>query len=472
MRGTNGLFIDGSWVAPASGHAVEVLDAATEEVVETVMLADATDVDRAVASARRAFDGWAATPLTQRIAVVERSLDLLTERAEEIARTITREVGTPLSASREIQAGLALADIRLTVEAAREVAWTRTVGNSLVVREPVGVVAAITPWNYPLHQVCAKVAPALIAGCPVVLKPSELAPLTAYILADALAEAGLPPGVFNLLPGTGAAVGSALAGHPDVDMVSLTGSVAAGSAVMRAASEGIRRVALELGGKSSMVVLGDAPLADAVGRAVSSCFSNNGQMCSALTRLLVRHDQIEEATQLAAAAAEAHVVGDPLDPATTVGPLVSRQQRQRVQAYVRAGIDEGAKLVAGGAETPAGHAKGYFVAPTVFTGVSGDMRIAQEEIFGPVLTILAYRDDDEAVALANGTDFGLSGAVWSDDPARAEAVARRLRTGQVSVNGGRFNPAAPFGGYKKSGIGRELGVFGLEEYLETKAIHR
>jgi aldehyde dehydrogenase (NAD+) len=311
-----------------------------------------------------------------------------------------------------------------------------------------------------------------VAGCTVVLKPSELAPLSAFLLADALAEAGLPAGVFNLLPGTGTTVGRALAAHPGVDMVSLTGSVAAGRSVMQAAAEGIRRVALELGGKSSMVVLDDASLADGVGRAVASCFSNNGQMCSALTRLLVRHDQLDKAAELAATAAGGYLVGDPLDPATTIGPLVSKEQQQRVQRYVQIGIDEGARLVSGGADTPAGLTRGFFVQPTVLTEVTGDMRVAQEEIFGPVLTILPYRDDDEAVALANGTDFGLSGAVWADDPRRAEAVARRLRTGQVSVNGGRFNPAAPFGGYKKSGIGRELGVFGLEEYLETKALHR
>jgi acyl-CoA reductase-like NAD-dependent aldehyde dehydrogenase len=292
------------------------------------------------------------------------------------------------------------------------------------------------------------------------------------MLAEALDAAGLPPGAFNLVPGTGSTVGHAMASHPGVDMVSLTGSVGAGRAVMQAASQGIRRVALELGGKSSMVVLDDAPLADAVGRAVASCFSNNGQMCSALTRVLVRHDQLAEASDLASAAAAAYVVGDPLDAATTLGPLVSREQQQRVQAYVRIGLEEGARLVAGEAGAPDGRTRGFFVSPTVFTDVTRDMRIAQEEIFGPVLTILGYRDDDEAVVLANGTDFGLSGAVWSEDPGRAEAVARRLRTGQVSVNGGRFNPAAPFGGYKQSGIGRELGVFGLEEFLETKAIHR
>jgi acyl-CoA reductase-like NAD-dependent aldehyde dehydrogenase len=263
-----------------------------------------------------------------------------------------------------------------------------------------------------------------------------------------------------------------MAAHPGVDMVSLTGSVGAGRAVMRAAAEGIRRVALELGGKSSMVVLDDAPLAEAVGRAVSSCFSNNGQMCSALTRLLVRRDQLDEATRFAAAAADSYVVGDPFDPATTMGPVVSKGQQQRIQGYVRIGVDEGARLVSGGTEPPAGLSKGFYVSPTVLTDVTGDMRVAREEIFGPVLTILPYRDDDEAVALANGTDFGLSGAVWSGDPDRAEAVARRLRTGQVSVNGGPFNAAAPFGGYKSSGIGRELGVAGLEEYLETKAMHR
>lgn len=473
MSVTASLYIDGSWVAPTDGSGqLSVIEAATEEVIATVALAGPGDVDRGVDAARRAFDGWAATPLAERTAVVRDTLDRLTKRADEIARTVSREVGTPSAESHAVQAGLALTDIRLTIEAAEEIDWERTVGRSLVLREPVGVVAAITPWNFPLHQACAKVAPALVAGCTIVLKPSEVAPLTAYLLAEALDEAGAPAGVFNLLAGTGPAIGAAMAAHDGVDMVSLTGSVRAGQAVMHAAADGIRRVALELGGKSAMIVLDDAPLSEAVGRTVKNCFTNNGQMCSALTRLLVPQHLLDDATDAAVAVAETYVVGDPLDPATTLGPLASKEQQQRVQNYVRIGVDEGARLATGRADSPDGMGRGYFVRPTVLTGVTGQMRVAREEIFGPVLVIVAYRDEDEAVAIANATDFGLSGGVWSGDPARAEAIARRLRTGQVSVNGGPFNPAAPFGGYKKSGIGRELGAFGLEEFLETKAIQR
>jgi acyl-CoA reductase-like NAD-dependent aldehyde dehydrogenase len=357
------------------------------------------------------------------------------------------------------------------VSAAAELRWEEQVGNSLVVREPAGVVAAITPWNYPLHQVCAKLAPALAAGCTVVLKPSELAPLTAYLLAGALAEAGLPAGAVNLVTGTGPVVGEALTAHPMVDMISFTGSIGAGRQVMRAAADGVKRVALELGGKSSLVVLDDADLAPAVDRVMASCFSNNGQTCSALTRLLVPAAWLGDAEAIAAEAAARQLLGDPFDGATTVGPLVSAAQRDRVLGYVHSGLDEGATLVAGGAGRPAGFDRGFYVAPTVLSGVRNEMRVAQEEIFGPVLTLLPYADEDDAVRQANGTPYGLSGGVWSGDPQHARAVARRLRTGQVSVNGGAFNAAAPFGGYKQSGIGRELGRFGLEEFLETKAMH-
>ena len=470
MRRGQALFIDGAWVSSLDAQVVDVVDAATEDVLETVALGGPADIDRAVLAAGRAFPAWAATPRADRVQLVQRALNLLEQMEDEIARTVAREVGTPLASSLAIQARLALSDVRNSLAAVRALQWEHRIGNSLVVREPAGVVAAITPWNYPLHQVCAKVAPALLAGCTVVLKPSELAPLTAYMLAEVLQAVGLPRGVFNLVPG-GRQAGEALAAHPGVDLVSLTGSVGAGRSVMEAAAKGIRRVSLELGGKSSLVVLEDAPLADAVGRAVSSCFLNNGQTCSALTRLLVHEDQLGEAEALAAAAADKYVVGDPMDPATTLGPLVSKEQQARVQRYVQIGVEEGARLVAGGSDTPAGKSRGFYVAPTVLSGVTNDMRVAQEEIFGPVLTILAYRDETDAVNQANGTPFGLSGGVWSGDPARAEAVARRLRTGQVSVNGGAFNPAAPFGGYKQSGIGRELGVYGLEEFLETKALH-
>ena len=466
------LFIDGAWVDSHSGGTDSVINATTEQPMGEFALADAADADRAVGAAQHAFDGWSRTPLAERVEIVSAALDILSAQSEEIALTVTDEVGTPIVSSRAIQAKLALDDIRNTLSAVDEIQWERTIGNSLVVREPAGVVAAITPWNYPLHQAAAKVAPALVAGCTVILKPAALAPLTSFLLADAFRDAGLPAGAFNLLTGRGATVGRILAGHPGVDMISLTGSVGAGIDVMRTAAEGIRKVTLELGGKSAAIALDDAPFAQAVSRTVASCFNNNGQMCSAITRLLVPRGRLAEATELAVAAAAAFTVGDPRDETTRLGPVISAGQRESIQGYVRIGVDEGATLAFGGATSPAGLDRGYFVTPTVLSDVTPDMRVAQEEIFGPVLVIIPFEDEDDAIAIANGTDFGLSGAVWSADPARAESVARRMRTGQVAINGGAFNSAAPFGGYKRSGIGRELGAFGLEDFLETKAMHR
>jgi betaine-aldehyde dehydrogenase len=466
------LFIDGAWVDAHSGDTDVVINATTEEPMGEFALADADDADRAVAAAQRAFDGWSRTPLTERVQVISRALDILSAREEEIALTVTDEVGTPLKSSRAIQAKLALDDIRNTLSAVDHIEWEQTIGNSLVVREPVGVVGAITPWNYPLHQAAAKVAPALVAGCTVVLKPAALAPLTSFVLADALHQAGLPAGAFNLLTGRGATVGRILAGHPGIDMISLTGSVGAGIDVMRTAAEGIRKVTLELGGKSAAIVLDDAPFDQAVARTVGSCFNNNGQMCSAVTRLLVPRSRLAEVTELAVASAESFTIGDPRQVSTRLGPVISAAQRESIQEYVRIGIAEGATLASGGPNSPAGLDRGYFVTPTVLSDVTPEMRVAQEEIFGPVLVIIPFADEDDAIAIANGTDFGLSGAVWSADPERAESVARRMRTGQVAINGGAFNSAAPFGGYKRSGIGRELGAFGLEDFLETKAMHR
>jgi len=339
-----------------------------------------------------------------------------------------------------------------------------------VVREPVGVVGAITPWNYPLHQIAAKVAPALTAGCTVVLKPSEVAPLNAFVLAEVIDEVGIPAGVFNLVTGLGPVVGEAIAAHPDVDMVSFTGSTRAGKRVTEVAAGTVKRVALELGGKSANVILGDADLATAVPDGVSKCFLNSGQTCSALTRMLVPREHLSEVEDLAVAAAEAFVPGDPFDPASRLGPLVSAAQRDRVRSYIDKGESEGAKLLTGGVEAPEGLETGFFVRPTVFTGVTRDMTIAREEIFGPVLSIIPYDTEEEAVEIANDTDYGLAGGVWSGDADRAKAVARRLRTGQVEVNGGNFNPLAPFGGYKQSGNGREYGSFGLEEFLEVKSL--
>jgi len=358
------------------------------------------------------------------------------------------------------------------VELATEFPFEEQVGNSLIVREPVGVVGAITPWNYPLHQIAAKVAPALAAGCTVVLKPSEVAPLNAFILAEIFDEVGLPPGVFNLVTGVGTVVGEAIASHPLVDMVSFTGSTRAGKRVMALAAEGVKRVALELGGKSPNVILEDADLEAAIPAGVAACYINSGQTCSALTRMLVPRSRLAEVEELAVQTAETYTPGDPFDAATRLGPLVSATQLERVRGYIKKGVDEGARLLTGGAEAPEGLEQGYFVRPTVFSDVTRDMTIAQEEIFGPVLSIIPYDTEEEAVAIANDTVYGLAGGVWAGDKEHAAAVARRLRSGQVEVNGGGFNPLAPFGGYKQSGIGRELGKYGLEEYLEVKALQR
>ncbi|MEV6227120.1 aldehyde dehydrogenase family protein [Saccharopolyspora shandongensis] len=451
---------------------IEVLNPATEEVIGSVPAGTPSDVDAAVAAARAAFDGWAGTPLAERIAVARRISAGIAGRRDEIAATVTAEMGSPIKFATQVHASVPVATSAGIADVLENgFAWTEEVGNSLIVREPIGVVAAITPWNYPLHQIVAKVVPALAVGCTVVLKPSEVAPLTAAIFAEIVADAGVPAGVFNLVHGTGPVVGEALAAHPGVDMVSFTGSTRAGRRVSEVAARTVKRVALELGGKSANVVLDDADLAKAVKLGVAGCFPNGGQSCNALSRMLVPESRLAEAVELAVAAAAKYTVGDPTDESTRIGPMVSEAQRDRVVDYIRKGIEEGAKLVAGGPDRPEGLAKGFFVRPTVFTGVTPEMTIAQEEIFGPVLSILPYRDEDEAVRIANGTDYGLAGAVFGSDE-RALAVARRLRTGQVDVNGGRFNPNAPFGGYRQSGNGREFGRHGIEEFLETKSIQR
>jgi aldehyde dehydrogenase (NAD+) len=391
----------------------------------------------------------------------------LASRAADIARTVGLELGAPLKIATSIQAGLPLAVLRSYADLALAPQADETIGNSLILHEPVGVVGAITPWNYPLHQVVAKVAAALAAGCTVVLKPSELTPLVAYLLFDAADEAGLPPGVLNLVTGTGPVVGAALAGHPDVDMVSFTGSTRTGRAIAHAAADRIARVALELGGKSANVILDDADLSRAVKVGVGNAFLNSGQTCTAWTRMLVDRSRYDEAVSIAAATAAGYRTGDPFDEATRLGPLVSASQRERVRGFLSRA---GARLVAGGLDAPVPD-RGHFVAPTVFADVSPDSELAQEEIFGPVLSIIPFDGDDEAVAIANNSRYGLAGGVWGSDD-RALAVARRMRTGAVEVNGGAFNPVAPFGGYKQSGIGRELGRYGLAEFQQTKAVQR
>ena len=464
------IYINGRWIPSLSSRTLAVINAATEETMGQVPDGTAADVAAAVAAARDAFDAWATTPVETRAGYLEKISAGLTARTDEIARSITGEVGMPLKMSQRIQAGLPPLVMASYAKLVRAYQFEEKIGNSLVVHEPVGVVGCITPWNYPLHQVVAKVAPALAAGCTVVLKPSEIAPLTAFMLAEIIDGVGLPAGVFNLVCGTGAVVGEALARHADVDMISFTGSTRACKRVSELAAATVKRVALELGGKSASVILDDADFTKAVRATVKACFLTTGQTCTAHTRLLVPAARYTEAAKLAVEAAQAFTLGDPLASDTKLGPLISDTQRERVRGYIRKGIAEGAELLLGGPDAPAGLAKGYYVQPTVFGRVTEDMTIAQEEIFGPVISILTYKGEDDAVRLANSTVYGLAGAVWSQDEARANRVARRMRTGRVDINGGAFNMLAPFGGYKQSGHGRELGRYGLEEFLEVKSM--
>ena len=462
------LYINGQWIEPSGTGTIDVINPTTEEVIGRIPEGNAADVDTAVRAAKVAFESWSQTTPEERGKYIQAIAQQLGARQEDIAVTVSQEVGMPLPLSRMIQAGAPLMTFMSMQGILASYQFEEQVGNSVVVKEPVGVVGCITPWNYPLHQIAAKVAPALAAGCTVVVKPSEVAPLNAFILAEAIDAAGLPAGVFNLVTGFGPVVGEAIAAHPDVDMVSFTGSTRAGKRVGELASQSVKRVALELGGKSPNIILDDADLNRAVTDGVMKAYANSGQTCSALTRMLVPSSRMGEVEKIAQTAAEQYTTGDPFDQATRLGPLVSDTQLKRVRGYIEKGIAEGAKLVTGGAEAP--NAKGYFVKPTVFSEVTNDMTIAQEEIFGPVLSIIGYEDEEDAIRIANDTIYGLAGGVWSGDPERAKRVARRLRTGQVEINGGGFNLMAPFGGYKQSGHGRELGKYGLEEYMEVKSL--
>ncbi|MEU2356880.1 aldehyde dehydrogenase family protein [Streptomyces misionensis] len=460
MKAHDGLYIDGAW-RPA-GHpdeVIEVVNPADEQVIARVPAAGAADVDTAVRAARAALSGWAATPPAERAARLSALRDVLAARKDEIAETVTAELGAPLAFSQAVHAAVPIAVAGSYAELVASRPFEEKVGNSTVLHEPVGVVGAITPWNYPLHQIVAKVAPALAAGCTVVLKPAEDTPVTAQLFAEAVHEAGVPAGVFNLVTGLGPVAGQALAEHPDVDLVSFTGSTAVGRRIGALAGGAVKRVALELGGKSANVILPSADLARAVNVGVANVMNNSGQTCSAWTRMLVHRDRYAQAVELAGAAAAKY--GD------RIGPVVSAKQRDRVRGYIEKGVAEGARLIVGGPESP--REKGYFVSPTVFADVAPEMTIAQEEIFGPVLCVLPYADEEDALRIANGTVYGLAGAVWAGDEAEAVAFARRMETGQVDINGGRFNPLAPFGGYKQSGVGRELGSHGLDEYLQTKS---
>ena len=464
------LYVGGQWVAPAGSGSIPVVDPSSERVVATVVEGGPADVDRAVGAARNALAAWSATPAETRGACLARIAEGLDRRRAEIAAVITRELGMPLAQSDAVQVGMAVASFASMVPVADLVPPDERVGHSLVTHEPVGVVGAITPWNFPLQQIAVKVAAALAAGCTVVVKPSEVTPVNALLLAEVVDEAGLPPGAFNVVPGTGPGAGEALAAHPDVDMVSFTGSTRAGSRVAELAAASVKKVALELGGKSPNVVLDDADLERAVPRGVASAFANAGQACSAQSRMLVHRRALGRVEELAVEAARSYPVGDPFAEATRLGPLVSGVQRDRVQAYISGGMAQGAKLLTGGPQPPEGLPTGYFVRPTVFSEVTSGMVIAQEEIFGPVLSILAYDTLDEAVAIANDTVYGLSAGVWSSDAERALGVARRIRAGHVAINGSPFDQLAPFGGRKRSGTGCENGRFGVAEFLEPKTL--
>ncbi|WP_405611170.1 aldehyde dehydrogenase family protein [Streptomyces sp. NBC_00076] len=460
MKAHDGMYIDGEW-RPATGpDVIEVVNPVDERIVGRVPAGTAEDVDAAVRAARAALPAWAATAPAERAARLAALRDVLAARKDEIAETVTAELGSPLKFSQAVHAAVPIAVAGSYAELAATYAFEEKVGNSVVHQEPVGVVGAITPWNYPLHQIVAKAAPALAAGCTVVLKPAEDTPLVAQLFAEAVHEAGLPAGVFNLVTGLGPVAGQALAEHPDVDLVSFTGSTAVGRQIGATAGAAIKKVALELGGKSANVILPSADLAKAVNVGVANVMSNSGQTCSAWTRMLVHREQYDEALELAAAAAAKY--------GERIGPVVNAKQRDRVRGYIEKGVSEGARLIAGGPESP--REQGYFVSPTVLADVTPDMAVAQEEIFGPVLSILRYEDEEDALRIANGTVYGLAGAVWAGDEAEAVAFARRMDTGQVDINGGRFNPLAPFGGYKQSGVGRELGSHGLAEYLQTKSL--
>lgn len=465
-------FIDGRWVTPHGSATIDVINPTTEDIIASVGASDQTDIDTAVSAASVALESWRNTPPSERAEVLRQIGAGLTSRSEELAALISSEVGSPLAFSRGTQVGLPINVINGMADVVENFEWEQTIGAALVVREPGGVLAAITPWNYPLHQVVAKVAAALGAGCTVVVKPSQVAPLSAIVLAEVFEEIKLPAGVVNIVHGHGREIGEAMASHRHVDMISLTGSPAAGQRVMELAAPTAKRVTLELGGKSASIVLDDMDLDAVIPGCVTQSFRNAGQNCSALSRLVVPKSWLARVEEIAAEAGAKFVVGDPFDPTTEMGPIASAAQRDVVLNHIRLAIDEGNRLVCGGLERPAGIERGYFVQPTVFSRVDPSARIAQEEVFGPVLCILGYDDEDDAVAIANNSRFGLAGAVWSADAARAERVARRMRTGRVVINGGAFNPIAPFGGYRESGIGRELGKFGLEEFLEVKTLQR
>ena len=469
MDHANQFYINGQWVAPLTDETLEVVNPATEQVIDTIAMGGADDVDAAVAAAKAAFATFSVTSREERLALLDRIIEVYKTHITEMGDLISAEVGAPVWMAQRAQATAGVGHFMAARKVLAEYEFEKELGTTLVVREPIGVCALITPWNWPLNQIACKVAPALAAGCTMVLKPSEVAPLNAILFAEILDEAGVPAGVFNLVNGDGVNVGSPLSSHPDVDMVSFTGSTRAGVEVARAAAPTVKRVAQELGGKSANIILDDADFATVIARDVATMYNNSGQSCSAPSRMLVPASRMDEAAAIAADAARNIVVGDPKDDASKIGPVVSGVQYDRIQQLIEKGISEGATLQVGGPGKPEGLETGYFVKPTVFSHVSNDMTIAREEIFGPVLVMIGYEDDDDAVRIANDSAYGLSGYI-SGGSDRAKAMARRIRTGNVHLNGARGDLNAPFGGYKQSGNGREWGEFGMEEFLETKAI--
>ena len=463
-------YIDGRWVDAAEPKLLDVMNPATDEPIAQIALGGQKDVDLAVAAARRAFESFSRTTRAERLELLKRVVASYQKRYDELATTISKEMGAPIWLSKAAQAATGLGHFATAIALLEKFAFEEKRGTTLVAKEPIGVVAMITPWNWPINQITCKVAPALAAGCTIVLKPTEIAPLNAILFAEILHDAGVPAGVFNLVNGDGPTVGEALSAHPGVDMVSFTGSTRAGISVAKNAANTVKRVSQELGGKSANIILDDADLAAAVSAGVRQCFVNSGQSCNAPTRMLVPASRHDEACRVAAATAAQIRVGDPFAEGTVIGPVASAMQFEKIQRLIQKGIDEGAKLVAGGTGRPEGLAKGCYVKPTVFGGVHNDMTIAREEIFGPVLAILPYRDEEDAIRIANDSVYGLSGYVQSGSLERARRVASRLRTGNVHLNGAQMDMNAPFGGYKQSGNGREWGVEGLEEFLETKAI--
>lgn len=470
MTDTRKFFINGAWVDPASPAEVEVIDPATETAYAVISAGSAADVERAVAAARAAFPAWSATPPAERIALLKRVLEVYKARYEDMAQAISHEMGAPITWAREAQAYAGQGHLEATIAAAETFAWEESRGTTQILREGIGVCALITPWNWPMNQIVCKVAPAIVAGCTVVLKPSEIAPMSGLLFAEIMAAAGTPKGVFNLVNGTGPDVGQVMAAHPEVDMVSFTGSTRAGIIVARTAAETVKRVAQELGGKSPNLVLPDADLEKAVREGTIGVMNNTGQSCDAPTRMLVPRARHSEALAIAKAAAESVVIGDPRDEATTMGPLVSALQFDKVQRLIEAGIAEGATLVSGGPGKPEGRNTGYFVRPTVFGDVTNDMTIAREEIFGPVLSILPYDTVEEAIAIANDTVYGLAAYIQSGSLETARTVSRQLRAGSVYVNGPAWDLFAPFGGYKQSGNGREYADWGIHDFTEVKGV--